>query len=216
MRRYSFATHQNWLAKLLRQGQGSLIARSPVRADQPDLFMDWENEPATWKQLKYLKQHGYKPDRHLTKTAAAELIVSMGGPGAVVAQAPVDIPIPMRQSPKEDAYQLHSLVEQAAKAVSAARREDLHKAEQNLALAISKREMFWIDTCRDPMRMQAACGAVLDFYRKYGCSLEAPSNKQVREVLVALDSALPQWEREHPELFYTTLELNYPELKKRR
>jgi hypothetical protein len=178
--------------------------------------MDWENQPATWKQLRYLKQHGYKPDRHLTKTAAAELIVSMGGPATTVAEAPPPVPVVVRQSPREDAYQLRWAVEQAQKAVSAARREDLHRAEENLAIAVSKREMFWIDTCRDPTRMQAACGAVLDFYRKYGCSLEAPSHKQLREVLSALDSALPQWEREHPELFYKTLELNYPELKKRR
>jgi len=178
--------------------------------------MDWENEPATWKQLKYLKQHGYKPDRGLTKTAAAELIGSLGGPVAALAQVQPELPVPLQHSPKEEAFQLHSALEQAAKAVTIARREELPKAEQNLALAVSKREMFWIDTCRDPMRMQAACGAVLDFYRKYGCGLEAPSHKQVREVLAALDSALPQWEREHPELFYKTLELNYPELKKRR
>ena len=180
--------------------------------------MDWENEPATWKQLKYLRQHGYKPDRHLTKTAAAELITNMGGPATAATQQPHEspIPVPVRSSPKEDAYQLRSAVEQAAKAISVARREDLHRAEQNLALATSKREMFWIDTCRDPTRMQAACGAVLDFYRKYGCSLEAPSHKQAREVLTALDSAMPFWDREHPELFYNTLELNYPELKKRR
>jgi hypothetical protein len=177
--------------------------------------MDWENEPATWKQLRFLRQQGHKPDRHLTKTAAAELIVSLGGPVNAVAQEPA-IPVPVRQSPKEDAYLLRTAVEQAGKAVSAARREDLHAAEQTLGIAVSKREMFWIDTCRDPMRMQAACGAVLDFYRKYGCGLEAPSNRQVREVLSALDSALPQWERQHPELFYKTLELNYPELKKRR
>ena len=178
--------------------------------------MDWENQPATWKQLRYLKQHGHKPDRHLTKTAAEELIVSMGGPATTVAEAPPPVPVAVRQSPREEAYQLRSAVEQAKKAVSAARREDLHRTEQNLAMAISKREMFWIDTCRDPTRMQAACGAVLDFYRKYGCSLEAPSHKQLREVLSALDSALPLWEREHPELLYKTLELNYPELKKRR
>jgi hypothetical protein len=182
--------------------------------------MDWENQPATWKQLRYLRQHGYKPDRHLTKTAAEELITSMGGAiVTTVAQQLINepaIPVPVRQSPKEDAYALRATVEQAAKAISMARREDLHQAEQNLALAVSKREMFWVDTCRDPTRMQAACGAVLDFYRKYGCSLQAPSHKQVKEVLSALDSALPFWDREHPELFYKTLEINYPELVKRR
>jgi hypothetical protein len=35
---------------------------------------------------------------------------------------------------------------------------------------------------------------------------------QVQHILDALDAALPNWEREHPDLFYKTLELNFPEL----
>jgi hypothetical protein len=175
--------------------------------------MDWNNEPATWKQLRYLKQHGYKPDRHLTKTAAAELITRMGGP-VVVETPPPEVLV--HQLPKQDAYLLRTEVDQALRAVSDARRETIHTAEQNLAIAISKRQMFWIDTCRDPTRMQAACGQVLEFYRKYGCRFEAPSHKQVQEVLSALDTGIPAWDRDHPALFYQTLELNYPELVKRR
>jgi hypothetical protein len=175
--------------------------------------MDWQNEPATWKQLRYLRQHGYKPDRHLTKSAAADLITSMGG------QVTTELPVPeavVHQLPKQDAHLLRMEVEQAAKAVAEARRETLHAAEQTLAIAISKRQMFWIDTCRDPTRMQAACGQVLEFYRIYGCSFETPMNKQVQEVLSALDSAIPSWDRDHPGLFYQTLQLNYPELARRR
>jgi hypothetical protein len=175
--------------------------------------MDWENEPATWKQLRYLRQHGVKPDRHLTKTAAAELITRMGGPVVAEPQAPEVL---VHQLPKQDAYLLHTDIEKALRGVSEARRENIHAAEQDLAIAISKRQMFWIDTCRDPTRMQAACGQILDFYRKYGCRFEAPSNKQVQEVLSALDSAVPSWDRDHVSLFYQTLELNYPELVKRR
>jgi hypothetical protein len=33
-------------------------------------------------------------------------------------------------------------------------------------------------------------------------------------VLTALDAAVPAWETLHPELFYQTLELNFPELRK--
>jgi hypothetical protein len=57
---------------------------------------------------------------------------------------------------------------------------------------------------------------VLEFYRKFGCAFEAPSHRQVEEILSALDSAIPLWDRDHPELFYRTLELNHPELIKRR
>jgi hypothetical protein len=175
--------------------------------------MDWENEPATWKQLKFLRQHGYKPDRHLTKTAATELITQMGG------HVPVETPMSaalVYQLPKQDAFLLHNAVDEAGIALSHARRETLQASEQNLALAISKRQMFWIDTCRDPSRMQGACGQVLELYRKFGCRFESPSNKQVQEVLSALDSAVPAWDRDHPLLFYQTLELNYPELVRRK
>lgn len=181
------------------------------------LRMDWENEPATWKQIRFLKQRGYRPDRHLTKTAAAELIQGLGGDVATsTAPTPPPAEIVVHQLPKQDAYLLHAAVDLATKARSDARNENPRVAEQNLALAVSKRQMFWIDTCRDPTRMQAACGQVLELYRIYGCSLEAPSNKQVLEILSALDSAIPFWDRDHPELFYRTLELNYPELVKRR
>ena len=180
--------------------------------------MDWENEPATWKQLRFLKQHGYKPDRRLTKTAAADLVQQLGGDIAIsqpTAEPPVPPPAVVHQF-RQDAYLLHTEVEQAGKAAAEARRENFQSAQQELAIAISKRQVFWIDTCRDPTRMQAACGQVLDFYRKYGCQFEAPSHKQAQEVLSALDSAVPFWDRDHPALFYQTLELNYPELTKRR
>jgi hypothetical protein len=175
--------------------------------------MDWENEPATWKQLRFLKQSGYKPDRHLTKAAAAELISSMGGRIEPPPPVPEAVVQPIRQ---QDAYLLGKAVENARRAVAAARRDNLQIAEQNLALAISKRQMFWLDTCRDPTRMQAACGQVLDFYRKYGCGFEAPSHREIQEVLSALDSAMPLWDRDHPEMFYQTLELNFPALVRRR
>ncbi len=181
--------------------------------------MDWENEPATWKQLRYLKQSGYKPDRHLTKAAATDLITSLGGsiePAPALAPAATVPPAIVQSPPKEDAHLLRTAVEKAARALAEAGRDNLHPAEQNLALAISKRQMFWIDTCRDPTRMQAACGQVLEFYRKYGCRFEAPSNRQVQEVLSALDSAMPSWDRDHPEVFYQTLELNFHPLVRRR
>ena len=187
--------------------------------------MDWQNEPATWKQLRFLRQHGYKPDRHLTKTAAAELIQNLGGNIATVVPTPLPepmaapLPAPaavIAQLPKHDAFTLRQDLERAQRAAAEASSSSVRAAQQEVALAISRRQMFWIDTCRDPTRMQAACGQVLEFYRKYGCQFEAPANKQVQEVLGALDSAMPLWDRDHPELFYKTLELNFPELLKRR
>ena len=76
----------------------------------------------------------------------------------------------------------------------------------------SARLEFWEDTCREVTEMHIASKQVIDLYRDYGCRFCAPSHSQVQNVLDALDSAAPQWEKQHPELFYQTLELNFPEL----
>ncbi len=76
----------------------------------------------------------------------------------------------------------------------------------------SQRREFWSDTCREITQMHSGSVQAIDFYRKYGCRFCEPTHAQVEEVLSALDSALPQWDTLHPELFYQTLELNFPEL----
>jgi hypothetical protein len=91
--------------------------------------MDWQNEPATWKQLRFLKNHGHKPERHLTKTAAAEIIQQLGGEAAIslttpptaVATAPAAV---VHQPRRDDAFQLRVAVEQADQAASQAHRDD--------------------------------------------------------------------------------------------
>jgi len=87
-----------------------------------------------------------------------------------------------------------------------------HKTQGNPAAGGSARVEFWADTCREVTDMRVATKEVIDLYRIYGCRFCAPSQSQVQNVLDALDSAMPQWEKEHRELFYQTLELNYPEL----
>jgi hypothetical protein len=52
----------------------------------------------------------------------------------------------------------------------------------------------------------------LALHRSYGCRFSSPSLQQVQGILNALDAALPSWERDHPELFFQTLELNFSEL----
>jgi hypothetical protein len=49
---------------------------------------------------------------------------------------------------------------------------------------------------------------------KNGCQYVEPTREQTQDIHDALDIALPAWEKEHPELFYQTLELNFPELRK--
>jgi hypothetical protein len=80
----------------------------------------------------------------------------------------------------------------------------------------AKRQEFWLDTCCGVAHLQIACAQIQELYRKHGCRFAAPTPQQVRGILDALDGAMPQWEKEHPELFYQTLELSFPELVIRR
>jgi hypothetical protein len=171
--------------------------------------MNWTDQPATWKQLRYLKRVGFKPDHALTKTEAAELITKFGGGSASVVESP-----PVEKS-KHDAYELRLSVEKAKQRVESGEEYSSANAELDLALAVSKRQRFWIDTCCDPRQMQAASGQVVDFYRKFGCRFDAPTNRAVQEILDALDSVMPTWDRDHVALFYQTLELNFPHLLRR-
>jgi hypothetical protein len=76
----------------------------------------------------------------------------------------------------------------------------------------ARRQEFWLDTCRGVAHMHLACAQVQELYRKYGCRFAEPTLQQVRGILDALDGAMPKWESEHPELFFQTLELSFPEL----
>jgi hypothetical protein len=83
------------------------------------------------------------------------------------------------------------------------------------ALGLIEREEFWADTCREVTQMQHQSPQAMNLYRKFGCRFCPPGRRQIQDILSALDAAVPGWEKEHPELFYQTLELNYPELVRR-
>jgi hypothetical protein len=89
------------------------------------------------------------------------------------------------------------------------------KAPTTAGSLLVEREEFWADTCREITQMQHTSPAVVELYRKHGCRFCTPGRQQIQDILQALDSAAPRWDKEHPELFYQTLELNYPELLKR-
>src|ERR1043165_320340 len=146
--------------------------------------MNWTDQPATWKQLRYLKRVGYKPDHPLTKTEAADLITKFGGPATQQSTSVIESPGAERS--KHEAYELRLSVEKAKQRIENGDEYSSANAQLDLALAVSKRQRFWIDTCCDPRQMQAASGQVVDLYRKFGCRFDMPTNKAVQEILDAL------------------------------
>ena len=107
-----------------------------------------------------------------------------------------------------NAYELRKRVDQARKAAAGG---DVG-AQQQVEQVIIMRQEFWIDTCRDVVGRRTGYKQVFELYQKYGCRFCEATHGEVQGILDALDSALPFWDRDHPELFYQTLELNFGEL----
>jgi hypothetical protein len=172
--------------------------------------MNREDVPATENQLSLLRRFGYAPDHPLRNGEAARLILDFerhqedrrtpSGKGDT------------RKITTDEASSLRAAVEHAQRTLAAAGKDGADESQRAFALAVAKRQEWWIDTCRDPGKMQARSAQRIDLYMKHGCLFDTPTREQVREVLEALDSAMPSWEKEHPELFYQTVEMNFREL----
>ncbi len=210
---------------------------------EPPFPMNWTDDPATEKQLLQLRSLGFTVTRPLTCTEAARLIRQYQRnplrPGASASEPQFDLPVPrsvfetsapaprfdpssepvtgslgsISDSTKMEAHRLRAAVEEAKRIASVT--PDAPNARADLASSTTRRQEFWLDTCREVKEMQIGSVQVFELYQRYGCRLYAPSRAQVQEVLDALDSAMPLWDRDHPELFYQTLELNFPELVKK-
>jgi hypothetical protein len=110
---------------------------------------------------------------------------------------------------------LRVAVENARKELTVADLGKLDGLKQELARVMAERQRFWIDACRDQGRMLIASRQAHELYQKYGCRFCEPALQDVQYILDALDAAAPNWDRDHPELFFQTLELNFPQLLRR-
>lgn len=173
--------------------------------------MNWTDQPATECQISHLRQLGYVPDHPLTKGEAAHLISDFEeNPEAASTSANSSV----RATTKDEAHALWTSVETAKRAVAEGKGEQAETAKRELGVAVAKRQLFWLNTCCDPSQMHSPSLQVFDLYRTYGCRFVAPTPEQVQEILDALDAAMPFWGRDHPQLFYQALELNFPELRR--
>jgi hypothetical protein len=173
--------------------------------------MNWTDQLATECQVSHLRQLGYAPDHPLTKGEAAHLISDFEeNPGAAAGFTESGI----RATTKNEAHTLRATVEAAKRAVVESKWNEAEKARFELGLAMTKRQVFWVNTCRDPLQMQSPSLQVFDLYRTFGCRFVAPTADQAQVILDALDAAMGSWDTDYPQLFYQALELNFPELRR--
>ncbi len=169
------------------------------------------DQPATEQQLRYLEEHGQVLEHQLTRAEAAALIRQ-------IREHPVGYMEPgakeIDEQARREAFGLRVALEEAKRGAG----ETLAGAEimaSAVAQAMGRRLEFWLDTCREVTEIHhMASTQVFKFYQTHGCRFSQPAREQVQEVLDALDAAMPTWEKDHPELFYQTLELNFPQLLK--
>ena len=171
--------------------------------------MTWKDEPATEIQLGHLRRLGYEPDRPVTKGEAAQLISDFeelsGSPATPKGDDDLEFA-------RISAYRLRVKVENARRAAAQGSIRPLENPRHLLEVAVAERREFWADTCSEADKMHLVCTQVLALHKQHGCRFAVPTADQVQAILDSLDSALPEWDRDHPELFYQTLELNFPEL----
>ncbi len=175
--------------------------------------MSWKDEPATEIQISRLRQLGFLPEHPLTKGEAAHLISHHDSSFAKTSGTATTTHETPGSFVEFEAYQLRASVESARHTVFQSD-NNATKVEEHLDTAMARRQNFWIDTCREPAQMQLRSPEILDLHMKFGCQYVPPTHEQTQEILDALDVALPSWDKDHPELFYQTLELNFPELRK--
>ena len=161
-------------------------------------IMDRSEQPATDIQIKRLQQLGHQASRLLRREDAAQLIREI--------ESHIALP---------RAFELRKELESVKLALVGALSEEEPELQTRLEELKRMRREYWIDSCSEPAQMRDASNQVLGLYMKYGCRFTVPSFEQVQEVLDALDSVMPTWDAEHQELFYGTLELNFPELIRR-
>jgi hypothetical protein len=171
--------------------------------------MNSTDEPATELQLNQLERRGYQPTHPLSRAEAAHLLRELATcsetPAALVAEG-------LTGATPQDAHGLRLALETARRNLSDTPTGQSDQPQHELAAAFARRQQFWVDTCREPGQRQTHSEQVLDLHMRFGCRFLAPTSEQTKEILESLDTALPNWDRDHPELFFQSLELNFHEL----
>lgn len=99
---------------------------------------------------------------------------------------------------------------------------DLKDAQEELKSRQSLRIGFWKATFKpdwieadDEMNLIDFADTIDRLYTDYGSYFKVPTNKQIADILAALDEASPDWDKEQTHSFYATLKASFPDCIKK-
>jgi hypothetical protein len=94
---------------------------------------------------------------------------------------------------------------------------ELEDAQRELKDARSSRIGFWKATFKEDWILSDEESRLIDFadtidslYARYGRYFKIPTNKEVIDILEALDKASPDWDKREPHAFYAALKATVP------
>jgi DNA repair exonuclease SbcCD ATPase subunit len=94
---------------------------------------------------------------------------------------------------------------------------ELEDAQTELKDARSSRISFWKATFKEDWILSDEEGRLINFadtidslYVRYGRYFKIPTNKEVIDILEALDKASPDWDKREPRAFYAELKATVP------
>ena len=169
--------------------------------------MNWREEPATEKQIKYLAGFGYVTDRPLSKGEASDLISKFSADRDEAEQERS-----FEEDQKHRAFRIHQQLEESLGELAKAQRGEIRDWKEDVVALTRARIDFWKNTFRDIVDLEDFCEQTVNLSTDFGYRFKMPTTKQIQSILDALDKAWPVWDQDKPQLFFETLELNFPEL----
>jgi hypothetical protein len=95
-------------------------------------------------------------------------------------------------------------------------------AQNELKACIALRNNFWKSTFSKYGAVMIDTDELIDYadtidrlHDQFGRFFETPTNKQISDILDALDKASPDWDRREPHAFYATLKKSFPDAVKK-
>lgn len=257
-------------------GLGEQVPKiQPVKEQRP-VYSDWRLDPATEKQLDYLRSFGVEPKRGLTKGDASDLIdKAQNDPVAVErqeksrateyerkreeeikfpsyflrrtiqtardgledckrqkAETKSDLaPLTRRLAAAEKKQERDLLNDALVDEIQAIKSEieeveatlgdypsDLEEPQEELKCNLSLRSNFWKSTFSPMGAVMVDSSDLIDYadtidrlHDQFGRFFKIPTNKQISDILEALDKASPDWDKKEPHAFYAKLKASFPD-----